>query len=288
MTLSPSPAVKTAGLSKRYRAGWLNRREVNALEPLTLEVRPGEVFGLLGPNGSGKTTTLKLLLGFLRPSSGTAELLGRPAGDVAVKARLGFLPEETYLHGFLDADETLDFYGSLFGLPKAERKRRADALLSRLGLEKARSRPVREYSKGMARRLGFAQALINDPELLILDEPTSGLDPLGNAEIKDLILELKARGKTLLVSSHLLADMERVCDRIAILYEGRLVETGNVKDLLTLGEVSTLKARGAPPQVMELALDTLRKAGADAVLDHPTETLEAHFLRVVGRQRKPG
>ena len=288
MSGGAAPALAAEALSKRFRIGWAPRRSLTALDRLDLAVQPGEVFGLLGPNGSGKTTTIKLLLGFLRPSGGRAWLLGRPAGDTSVKHRLGFLPEETYLHGFMTAEETLDFYARLFGLDAAERRRRSEALLERVHLTDARRRPVRQYSKGMARRLGLAQALINDPELLILDEPTSGLDPLGAADVKALILDLKARGKTLLVSSHLLADMEDVCDRVAILYQGRLVETGRVKDLLTIGEITTLKARGATPGSLERAAQGLREAGAAEVsLDHPSESLEAHFLRVVGRQERP-
>ncbi len=288
MSGGAAPALAAEALSKRFRIGWFPRRELAALDRLDLAVQPGEVFGLLGPNGSGKTTTIKLLLGFLRPTGGRAWLLGQPAGDTTVKHRLGFLPEETYLHGFMTAEETLDFYGRLFDLGAAERRRRCDALLERVRLTEARRRPVRQYSKGMARRLGLAQALINDPELLILDEPTSGLDPLGAADVKALILDLKARGKTLLVSSHLLADMEDVCDRVAILYQGRLVETGRVKELLTIGEVTTLKARGATPESLERAARALREAGAaEVALDHPSESLEAHFLKVVGRQERP-
>lgn len=288
MTAGTTPAVFAAGLGKRFRTGWASRREVVALESLDLAVQPGEVFGLLGPNGSGKTTTIKLLLGFLRPTGGRAELLGRPPGDPAAKARLGFLPEETYLHPFLTVEETLDFHGSLFGLPSAERRRRAGELIERLRLGHARTRRLRDCSKGMARRVGLAQALLNDPELLILDEPTSGLDPLGAAEVKALILELKAKGKTLLVSSHLLADMEKVSDRIAILHQGRMVETGRVRDLLTLGDETVLRARGAPPGTLEDAAARLKAAGAaEVTLEHPTESLEAHFLRVIAGQGGP-
>lgn len=289
MSEAQAAAIAVEGLSKRYRAGWPRRGEVRALEGLTLSVRPGEVFGLLGPNGSGKTTTLKLLLGFLRPTSGRAEVLRRPPGDTGAKARIGFLPEETYLHGFLSARETLDFYGRLFSLDREERGRRSERLLVQVGLSAAADRPIREYSKGMARRIGLAQALINDPELLILDEPTSGLDPTGTAEIKALLLDLKERGKTILVSSHLLADMEHVCDRIAILYEGRLVETGRVRDLLTLGQVTLLRASGASPEAVAVASEALRRGGAaNLAVEHPTESLEQHFLRVIRTQRTGG
>ncbi len=283
MTETGGPAVAALSLGKRFQTGWWRRRDVTALEDLTLTVVHGEVFGLLGPNGSGKTTTIKLLLGFLFPTSGRAEVLGRPAGDPAAKARLGFLPEETYLHPFLTAEETLDFHASLFGIPPARRREVTARLLDRVGIRPAdRTRRIREFSKGMARRVAFAQALVNDPDLLILDEPTSGMDPLGTAEMKQLILDLKAQGKTLLISSHLLADMEAVCDRIAILHQGRLIETGRVRDLLTLTDETWIRSRGAPEE-------TLRKAAAllpEARLEHPTETLEAHFLKVIRSQRR--
>ncbi len=285
MTETGGPAVEAVSLGKRFQSGWLRRREVTALEDLTLRVERGEVFGLLGPNGSGKTTTLKLLLGFLFPSSGRADVLGRPAGDPAAKARIGFLPEETYLHPFLSAEETLDFHGSLFGLSRAECRSRSGPLLDRVGIRpQDRRRRLREFSKGMARRVAFAQALINHPDLLILDEPTSGMDPLGTAEMKQLILDLKAQGKTLLISSHLLADMEDVCDRIAILYQGRLIETGRVRELLTLTEETWIRAPGASPEALRKAAELL----PGSRLEHPTETLEAHFLKVIRSQGGQG
>lgn len=207
-----------------------------AVDGLDLTIEPGEVFGLLGPNGSGKSTTIKMILGLLFPSAGRIELFGRPPSDVEVKARLGYLPEETHLYPFLNASETLDFYGRLFGLPRPERRRRAGELIEMVGLDRARQRPVGEYSKGMQRRIGLAQALMNDPDFLILDEPTSGLDPVGTRQVKDLLVELGRRGKTLLLSSHLLADVEDVCHRVAILYGGKTVAEGEIGELLELDD----------------------------------------------------
>jgi len=206
---SSEVVIETRNLSKVYRDFWGRSKKV-ALRPLDLEIRRGEIFGLLGPNGSGKTTTLKLLLGLIFPTSGEAFVFGKPATDVSKNGRIGYLPEESYLYKFLDAEETLDFYGRLFGLPPEERARRAAALIEMVGLTHDRTRQLREYSKGMTRRIGVAQALINDPELVLLDEPTSGLDPIGTREMKDLIIDLKKRGKTVIMCSHLLADVEDV------------------------------------------------------------------------------
>ena len=189
--------VETRNLSKIYRDFW-GRQKVRALKALDLEVRRGEIFGLLGPNGSGKTTTIKLLLGLLFPTSGEALVFGRPATDVTKNERIGYLPEESYLYRFLNAEETLDFYGRLFDMPAAVRRQRTQELIDLVGLRWAKRRQLREYSKGMTRRIGLAQALINDPELIVLDEPTSGLDPIGTREIKDLILKLRDEGKTVL------------------------------------------------------------------------------------------
>jgi ABC-2 type transport system ATP-binding protein len=204
--------VETRNLTKVYRDFW-GRQKVRALRALDLEIRRGEIFGLLGPNGSGKTTTIKLLLGLLFPTSGQALVFGRDATDVSKNERLGYLPEESYFYRFLNAEETLDFYGRLFDMPASVRKKRAAELITMVGLNKDKRRQLKEYSKGMARRIGLAQALINDPEFILLDEPTSGLDPIGTREIKDLILRLKSEGKTVLMSSHLLADVQDVCDR---------------------------------------------------------------------------
>ncbi len=278
--------IRVEGLTKHYRGRW--GRRVEALCDLTLAVEPGEIFGLLGPNGSGKTTTLKLLTGLLRPTSGRAWILGRPAGESEVRSRLGFLPEESYFYRFLTAAETLDFFGRLFGLPRAERRRRADALLEEFGLSQARHRAVGTFSKGMARRLGLASTLLNDPELVLLDEPTTGLDPMGTREVKDLILRLKARGKTVLVCSHLLADIERICDRIAILSGGRLRTLGRVSDLLSRRDAAQITVRGLGDGALDALRAQARALGGEILsVEPPRDRLEDFFLSVV-RGQTPG
>lgn len=275
-------AIEAKGLTKVY-TGRFGRNPVVALRDLDLEVRRGEVFGLLGPNGSGKTTTLKLLLGLIFPTSGAASVLGQKPGNVLVNQHIGFLPEESYLYQFLNADETLDFYGRLFRLPRGERKKRIDELIRMVGLESARRRPIRGYSKGMSRRIGLAQALINDPEVLFLDEPTSGLDPIGTREIKDLILDLKRRGKTVLLSSHLLADVEDVCDRIAILKTGELKVVGAVSELLMVKDITQIRLRRLSPDALEHLKAILAEQKTEVVeISHPRSTLEELFLRIVG------
>jgi len=275
------PILQVRRLTKVYRDFW-GRTKVRAVEDLTFSVRRGEIFGLLGPNGSGKTTTIKLLLGLLFPTSGEATVLGRPAADVRKNERIGFLPEETYLYKFLNAEETLHFYGRLFKLSSVERARRVESLIRLVDLEKARKRPLREYSKGMSRRIGLAQALINDPDLLILDEPTTGLDPIGAGDMKALLLRLKAQGKTILLSSHLLKDMQDVCDRVAILDAGRLRALGAMDDLLAIKDVFQLRARGVDEGTRERLLEVLAGAGADLVeVGSAHATLEDVFRRVV-------
>ncbi len=227
--------IDIRNLTKVYRDFW-GRKKVRAVNALSLDVKKGEVFGLLGPNGSGKTTTLKLLLGLLFPTEGEIKILGKSAADVSKNERLGYLPEESYLYRFLNAEETLDFYGRLFNMSAAKRRERTEQLLELVKISHARKRQLKEYSKGMTRRIGLAQALINDPDLVLLDEPTSGLDPLGNRDMKDLILDLKKQGKTVLMCSHLLGDVQDVCDRIAILYGGELKVLGRVNELLKPGE----------------------------------------------------
>jgi ABC-2 type transport system ATP-binding protein len=281
--------IEIRNLSKIYRDFW-GRKKVQALNSLTLDVKKGEVFGLLGPNGSGKTTTLKLLLGLLFPSGGEVRVLGKPAHDVDKNERIGYLPEESYLYRFLNADETLDFYGRLFKMSTAERKKRRDALIERVGLQHARRRQLKEYSKGMTRRIGLAQALINDPDLVLLDEPTSGLDPLGTRDMKDMILDLKREGKTVVMSSHLLADVQDVCDRIAILYGGELKVLGRVQDLLQSSAETQLRMS----TLSDAALADVKAALAKHKVDlkevtHPTATLEELFLKTVAESReRPG
>lgn len=275
-------AVHTEHLTKVYKDFW-GRDKVRALDDLSLTINRGEVFGLLGPNGSGKSTTIKLLLGLIFPSRGRAWVLGEPAGSTTINERIGFLPEESYLYRFLNGEETLKFYGRLFKIPSKELKRRVPQLLDTVGLdEKARKRKLREYSKGMARRIGLAQALINNPDLILLDEPTTGLDPIGTREMKDLILSLKAQGKTVLLCSHLLADVQDVCDRITILFRGRMMELGHVRDLLQVKDITQIQARGLSESQIAEVRDFLRRMGvADPTITHPTSTLEDLFVRVV-------
>jgi ABC-2 type transport system ATP-binding protein len=281
--------VEARNLSKVYRDFWGRSKKV-ALKPLDLEIRRGEIFGLLGPNGSGKTTTMKLLLGLIFPTSGEAIVFGKDATDVSKNDRIGYLPEESYLYKFLDAEETLDFYGRLFDMPPEERKRRADALIEMVGLSRDKKRQLREYSKGMTRRIGVAQALINDPELVLLDEPTSGLDPIGTREMKDLIIDLKERGKTVILCSHLLADVEDVCDRIAVLHQGELKELGRVDELLRVTDITQIRTSGLPPVAHEeIRAIIQRHGGRDIEIGSPTTTLEDLFLEVVrDTEARPG
>lgn len=275
-------AIKTDGLTKVYRDFW-GRDKVRALDDLTLTIKRGEVFGLLGPNGSGKSTTIKLLLGLIFPSSGSATVLGQPAGSTEINERIGFLPEESYLYRFLNGEEILRFYGRLFRIPRKELNRRVPELLDIVGLDaKARKRKLREYSKGMARRIGLAQALINNPDLILLDEPTTGLDPIGTREMKDLILSLKAQGKTVVLCSHLLADVQDVCDRITILFRGKMQVLGEVNQLLQVQDMTQVSAKGLTPgQIVELQQFMGKLGDGNAKITHPTTTLEDLFVRVV-------
>jgi ABC-2 type transport system ATP-binding protein len=280
-------AVHTEHLTKVYKDFW-GRDKVRALDDLSLTIHRGEVFGLLGPNGSGKSTTIKLLLGLIFPTAGSASVLGFPAGSTQVNERVGFLPEESYLYRFLNGEETLRFYGRLFKMDRRTLNRRVPELLDIVGLDaKARKRKLREYSKGMARRIGLAQALINNPDLILLDEPTTGLDPIGTREMKDLIVSLKQQGKTVLLCSHLLADVQDVCDRITILFGGRMRELGQVKDLLQVKDITQVQARSlTEPQIAELRQFLARMGVTDATVTHPTTTLEDLFMRVVGENAR--
>jgi ABC-2 type transport system ATP-binding protein len=244
--------VQTEELSKVFRVGFWGKR-MTAVDGIKLEVRPGEVFGFLGPNGAGKTTTLKMLMGLIYPTSGQAWLFGRELGDPQTKARLGFLPESPYFYDYLTSREFLGFYGHLFGLWGAVLDKRVDELLELVGMTHAKDLQLRKFSKGMLQRVGVAQALINDPELVVLDEPMSGLDPIGRKEVRDLILRLKESGKTVLFSSHILHDAEVLCDRVAMILKGRLVACGKVTDLLH---------QGTHHQV-ELVVDSLTPEGLD-------------------------
>jgi len=293
-TLQSDPAARTAteavisvrGLTKVFKDFW-GRPKARAVDTVNFEVRRGEVFGLLGPNGSGKSTTIKMLLGLLYPTKGHIEIFGHSPRHVQTKARIGYLPEESYLYKYLDSRETLDFFGNLFQLPPEQRDQRTEQLLEMVGLNQVRSRTVGEFSKGMQRRIGLAQALINDPDLVILDEPTAGLDPLGCREVKDVILALKNRGKTVILSSHLLSDVEDVCDRVVIYYGGKIQADGTLKELLTERSSVRITFPTLPREAMENILGTIRRdVAADRIqLDNPTQNLESYFLGVVNRAR---
>lgn len=272
---SEMPVVAVQSLTKVFRDFWMRTR-ARAVDGVSFEVYPGETFGLLGPNGSGKSTTIKIILGLLKPTSGRVAVLGKPAWDVATKRRIGYLPEESYLYAFLNARETLEYYAKLFQLDPSTRRRRIDELLDMVGLSAVQFRPVREYSKGMQRRIGIAQALINDPDLLILDEPTTGLDPIGARQMKDLILELGRRKKTIILSSHVLADVEDTAHRMVILYGGKIREEGTCDSLLAREDKSVIETD---------ALDDATIAEIDKVVRARTGG-RASVLRVgKGRQK---
>lgn len=278
--------INAVGLTKVFRDFW-RRARVRAVSDLDLDIQPGEVFGLLGPNGSGKSTTIKMILGLLHPTRGRVAVFGRPPDDVRTKARIGYLPEESYLYRFLNARETLDYYGTLFRLDRRERRRRTEELLEMVGLRSAARRPVGEYSKGMARRIGLAQALVNDPDLLILDEPTSGLDPIGAKLVKDIILRLgRVYRKTILLSSHLLADVEEVCDRVTILYGGLVQESGKLEDILSRRDMLQITCERLSPETLdELARLIERREGKTVAVSTPRDRLESLFLRIVEQAR---
>src|SRR5438105_7560382 len=279
--------VETRKLTKIYKDFWGRQKKV-ALRALNLQVFRGEIFGLLGPNGSGKTTTIKLLLGLLFPTDGDALVFGQSSAEVKKNERIGYLPEESYLYRFLNAEETLDFYGRLFKLDAAERRARAAKLIDLVGLGADKKRILKEYSKGMRQRIGLAQALINNPELVILDEPTSGLDPLGTRWMKDLIIDLRNKGKTIIMCSHRLEDVQDICDRVAILSEGELQELGSVRSLLE--DVQRLELRAKGVQVNEdlrrdLEAVLAKHGGKIEAIGHPTTTLEDLFLRIVAQSK---
>ena len=256
-----APAILTTSrISKIYRTGfWLNKTS-QSLKECTLEVMPGETFGLLGPNGAGKTTLLKILLGIIKKSGGNATLLGKPIGDRATREKIGYLPENAYLYDYLTAWEFLDFVGSLFQIPKQQRQQRIKTLLDTVGLaqEVAKKRQMRKYSKGMLQRVGMAQALINDPDLVFLDEPMSGLDPLGRYQVREIILSLKEQGKTIFFNSHILADVEQICDRLAILSKGEIICTGTLDELLGTDDKYQAVLRGGDEEQLRKWLPDLQ------------------------------
>jgi len=307
--------IRTRDLTKDYAVGFWRKRPHRALDQLTLDIAEGEVFGFLGPNGAGKTTTLKLLMQLVYPTAGSAEILGRPAGDVATRQRIGYLPEHPYFYDYLSAEELLSYFAGLFGYRGEDRRRRVGALLDQVGIEAARRLPLRKFSKGMLQRIGIAQALINDPEVIFLDEPMSGLDPLGRREVRSLMLRLRDEGRTLFFSSHILADAEALCSRVAILAQGRLIAEGRLTDLLAfevrgweliVADVAQGALDGLGPSLeratkisegryaLELSLDrppqeilaALTARGARLVSLNPIrDTLEDFFVRRVQEQR---
>ena len=274
--------MRVDNLTKVFRDFW-GRPKARAVNGVSFQVHAGEVFGLLGPNGSGKSTTIKMMLGLLNPTKGFIDMFGHSPRDVKTKERIGYLPEESYLYKYLNSTETLDFFGGLFALDPKEKAIRSKQLLDMVGLTATQMRTVGEFSKGMQRRIGLAQALINDPDLVILDEPTSGLDPVGCREIKDLILNLKARGKTVILSSHLLADVEDVCDRAVIYYGGKIQQYGTLEELLTERDTIRFTLPALSEEAQQEVMDTIVKhVGTDKVrVENPTQNLESFFLNVV-------
>ena len=306
-------ALETTELTKDYRLGFWRNRVKRALDGLSLSVEAGQVFGLLGPNGAGKTTTLKILFRLIFPTSGAARILGKPLEDLSVRSRVGYLPENPAFYDHLTAQEFLSYVASLFALPAAARRRRSDELLDQAGLSEARDLPLRKFSKGMIQRLGIAQALINDPELVVLDEPMSGLDPLGRREVRELILRLKERRKTVFFSTHILSDAETLCDRVAVLHHGRLLGCGELNTILRLGVSSTEVVLESPSaEVMaelrpfgasvtqtgermsleileeaevQRALEIILRGGAKLISVNPVKrSLEDYFLQKVGAE----
>ncbi len=303
-------AIEILGLSKNYHVGFWRKREKTALHPLTLTIEPGEVFGYLGPNGAGKTTTLKLLMGLVFPTSGSARILGRPYDDAQVKARIGFLPEQPYFYDQLTATELLAYYAQLSGVPARDRSKRVEAALARVGLADAPRIQLRKFSKGMLQRVGLAQAILHDPDVVFLDEPMSGLDPVGRREVRDLIQSLKDDGKTVFFSTHILADAEALCDRVAVLNHGELRGVTHVDELtarvagrvevLYQGNADALQQLAAETHAtgevvrallaeaqLDAAIDALRRASARLISVTPVRaTLEEYFVEKVSAPSK--
>ncbi len=298
-------AVEILGLSKSYKVGFWRQRDKLALHPLHLTIEYGEVFGFLGPNGAGKTTTLKLLMGLVFPTAGTARILGMELDDPRVKAQIGFLPEQPYFYDYLTAQELLEYYGQLSGIPGKERSQRVQQMLSRVGLQDSAKLQLRKFSKGMLQRVGLAQAILHDPKLVFLDEPMSGLDPMGRREVRDMIQQLRSEGKTVFFSTHILSDAEALCDRVAVIHRGELRGVGEVEDLTSevRGKVEIvfyahsvpagLAALGAeshvsgdmvnaviPEEKQENALDILRRENIRIVSLNPVRSsLEEYYVQ---------
>jgi ABC-2 type transport system ATP-binding protein len=254
-------AIRIEELTKDYAIGFWRRRSYRALDSLTLDIRTGEVFGFLGPNGAGKTTTLKLLMQLIFPTSGRAEILGRPVGDIATRRRIGYLPENPSFYDYLTAEELLGYFGDLFGYSGAERRKRVSTLLDRVGIGAERRLQLRKFSKGMLQRVGIAQALLNDPEVIFLDEPMSGLDPMGRRDVRQLILELRDQGRTVFFSSHILSDAEALCRRVGVVARGRLAASGTLADILAFQVHGwELVMSGVSPDMMSRLESAVRRA----------------------------
>ena len=283
----PGAALATDDLTKDYAVGFWRPRPYRALDRLTLRVEPGEVFGFLGPNGAGKTTALKLLMGLVFPTAGRAELLGRPVGDVSVKRRIGYLPEQPYFYDYLTAEELLGYFAGLFGYGPAERRLRVSRLLDEVGIGAERRLQLRKFSKGMLQRVGIAQAIINDPELVIFDEPMSGLDPLGRRDVRALILRLRDRGCTVFFSSHVLSDAEALCSRVAILAKGHLITAGRLHEMLAfevrgwelvVSSVGVALARALEPRARRIVRISEGRYAIELPLDPPPDRMLAEIV----------
>lgn len=285
MSQNTEYAIETVSLTKAFK-DWWGRTKVLAVDDLDLKIHHNEVYGLLGPNGSGKSTTIKMLLSLLKPTKGVSFVLGGRSDDPKISSKVGFLPEESYLYKYLSARETLKFYGNLFGLPSKVLNMRIDSLLEMVGLSSMANRPVGTFSKGMARRIGLAQALINDPDLLILDEPTSGLDPIGTSQIKELIKSLADRGKTILLCSHLLSDVEDVCDRVGILYGGKMQQEGYVRDLLQRSDEQQITTKNLSESAVAQIAKIVENENGQIQVNSPMDSLENLFMRIVDKAQK--
>ncbi len=283
----PDPAISIKNVTKTYPIPF--RKEiVVAVKDLSLDVEPGQVYGLLGPNGSGKSTTMKIVLGLVRPTSGRTEIFGRSSTEVESREDVGFLPENPYFYKFLTGEETLQFYGKICGLRGAKLRARTKELLALVGLENAAARRIGGYSKGMLQRIGLAQALVQEPRLLVLDEPTAGVDPAGSREIRDLILDFKKRGLTVLLCSHLLSQVQEICDRIGILHEGKLVREGRLDELISIENQTELILENASPELLAAIARQTTAGGARLVEQRkPQTTLENYFLEVTGGKKEP-
>lgn len=277
----PAPAIQIQHLTKDFSTG-LRGLKLRAVDGLSLSVQPNQIYGLLGPNGSGKSTTIKIILGLLPPSSGSCELFGRPSAQVSARRSVGFLPESPYFYRYLSGRELVRFYGRVCGVPRRQLAAQVDAVIELVGMSEAAERKVGSYSKGMLQRIGLAQALVHDPQLLILDEPTAGVDPLGAAAIADIIRELKRRGKTVLLSSHLLAQMEGLCDRVAILHRGQLIREGRVDDLVEGPRTQSLVVEGLDAAAHASVEQAIAAAGGRLCrVEAPRLSLDALFLEAV-------